>query len=306
VRDVSPESPEERRKHPEAHPHQPGFWGRIGPGSWAFETGRRILVGVYNEGFVHAGNLAYLTLLSVFPFFIIVAAIAQIYGGEASTASAIHAVARTLPASVAGLIETTAQQVLAGRSGGLLWLGAAVGLWTVGSYIETIREILRRAYGTDYGRPFWHYRLLGIGMIVFAVALLLTAFSAQLLLTTIEEVVVRFVPRFGWVADTIAETRFIPLLAIFFGSYLLFWTLAPGRYRKWRYVRWPGALLTTLWWWASVALLPRTLELFGGYALTYGGLAGVMVALLFFYLVGYGLVIGAHVNAALVDSEGRH
>ena len=46
-------------------------------------------------------------------------------------------------------------------------------------------------------------------------------------------------------------------------------------------------------------LLPVILGLFGGYNLTYGSLAGVIVALLFFYIIGLGLVIGAQLNAAL-------
>ncbi len=49
-------------------------------------------------------------------------------------------------------------------------------------------------------------------------------------------------------------------------------------------------------------MLPRTLSLLGGYDRTYGSLAGVIVSLLFFWLVGFGLVIGAQLNAALADS----
>ena len=48
--------------------------------------------------------------------------------------------------------------------------------------------------------------------------------------------------------------------------------------------------------------LPRVLGLLGGYDLTYGGLAGTIIALFFFWLVGFGLVIGAHLNAALAET----
>ena len=47
---------------------------------------------------------------------------------------------------------------------------------------------------------------------------------------------------------------------------------------------------------------PKVLGLLGGYDLTYGGLAGVIITLLFFYLVGLGLVFGAHLNAALAEA----
>lgn len=303
MRDISPESPEARRQHPDGHPHRQGFWGHLGPGSRPFETTRRVAVGVYNEGFVHAGNLAYLTLLSLFPFFIIVAAVAQFIGGPAETARAIQSITATLPPSVASLVASTATEVVSLRTGPLLWLGAAIGLWTVGSFIETIREILRRAYGTDYSRSFWHYRLIGIAMIMAAVILLLAAFSAQLALTAADELLARFVPAADSVTDRIGQTRFVPLIVTFLANYLLFWTLTPSRYRGRRYPKWPGAVFTTAWWFASLTLLPRVIEQFGGYTLTYGSLAGVMVALLFFWLVGYGLVIGAHLNAALANPE---
>jgi membrane protein len=72
-----------------------------------------------------------------------------------------------------------------------------------------------------------------------------------------------------------------PGLALFGTVYALFYALTPKRYRKWGCRKWPGALLVTLWWMATVELLPAALGLFGGYSLTYGSLAGVTVVLLF-------------------------
>ena len=48
-------------------------------------------------------------------------------------------------------------------------------------------------------------------------------------------------------------------------------------------------------------MLPFALGIFGGYNLTYGSLAGVMIALIFFFVVGLGVVIGAELNDALAD-----
>ena len=45
------------------------------------------------------------------------------------------------------------------------------------------------------------------------------------------------------------------------------------------------------------------LRQFFTYDLTYGSLAGSMVTLLFFWLVGLGLVIGAELNAALALTQ---
>jgi membrane protein len=303
VRDISPESPEERRKHPHAPAPAVGWRHYLGPGSSAFEVLRRTFVGVYNDGFIHAGNLAYLTLLTLFPFFIVIAAITQLIGKTEENMAAISALLVALPPSVAVLVEATAREVLTARTGPFLWFGALVGLWTVSSFIETIREILRRAYGTDYTRPFWQNRLIGIAIVFASVALLMTAFSAQILLTAGEELIVRFVPAADRAAHWLGSTRFIPVIATFIAIFLMLWTLTPTQYRAWAYPKWPGAAFATAWWYGALTQLPRAIEALGGYALTYGGLAGVMIALLFFWLVGYGLVIGAHFNAALADSS---
>ena len=64
-------------------------------------------------------------------------------------------------------------------------------------------------------------------------------------------------------------------------------------------------MIATLWWLVTVELLPNVIGLFGGYQLTYGSLAGGMVALIFFFVVGLGVVAGAELNAALVEPGGK-
>ena len=63
-----------------------------------------------------------------------------------------------MPPDVASTLRAPIDEVLTARTGPLLWLGAIVGLWTAASFIETIRDILRRAYGVKYCAPFWEYR----------------------------------------------------------------------------------------------------------------------------------------------------
>ncbi|MBW4330076.1 YihY/virulence factor BrkB family protein [Stakelama sp. CBK3Z-3] len=297
--DVSPESPEARRK---------GLGGRIhrrlddlGISDRAVEVTKRVVIGVWNDGFMHAGNLAYLSLLTLFPFFIVAAAIAQLVGQTGDGLNALNAFLRTVPPDVASVLQKPISDVLAARSGALLWLGALVGLWTTASFIETVRSILRRAYGTSSSRPFWEDRLGSIGLIIASVVLVMAAFSFQVVLTGVEQFILRVLPfATGW-AQAVSLTRIAPGIALFGALYMLFYTLTPGRYRRSHCPKWPGPLFTTIWWLSVTALLPVTISQLGGYDLTYGSLAGVMIALIFFYIVGLGLVIGAELNAALAE-----
>lgn len=295
---VTDQSPEARRRRPfEQH------LNHMRPGGRIYVVVRRAVIGVYTDGFIHAGNIAYLALLTMFPFFIVMAALAQLFGRTPDVQHAVYGFLMTVPRSVRELIAQPIHDVLAANNKGtLLWLGAVVGLWTVGSFIETIRDILHRAYGTRPSRGFWRYRAGSIAIIVVSVILTMSAFSAQVVLTGIEQFIWRLLPVAAGLQPLINLSRVAPLLMLIAALYAMFATLTPSRYRYADCPKWPGALFTALWWMAVTMLLPVVVGAFGGYGRTYGSLAGVIVTLLFFWLVGLGLVFGAHLNAALAET----
>ena len=306
MKDFSPQSPEARRKRLAKMTAAFGrdVAERLKPGSQPFEVAKRVAVGVYNDGFIHAGNLAFLTLCALFPFFIVAAAVAQLFGQGEDGARAVATILSQLPPDVAGTLREPVSEVLTARTGPLLWFGALVGVWTAASLIETIRDILRRAYGVQFCAPFWEYRLGSIAMIVASVLLMMFAFAATVLLRSVQAAVEAWLPFADDVGGLINVYRVIPGAALFGTVYSLFLVLTPARYRKRGCRKWPGALLITLWWVGTVEVLPEAIGLVGGYELTYGSLASVMVALLFFFLIGLGVVAGAELNAALAEVHG--
>ena len=275
---------------------------KLKPRLTPWEVIKRIAIGVYNDGFIHAGNLAYLSIVALFPFFIVAAAVAHLLGQSQDAMLTVTNVLHRLPPAVAATLREPIQEVLTVRTGSLLWLGALVGLWTATSFIETIRDILRRAYGVKFCAPFWEYRLGSMLVILGAVMLLMLAFAASAALTIAHHLIITWFPFAQGVANTLGLYRLVPAATLFFTFYVLFYALTPSRYRKNRCRKWPGALFITTWWLVTVEILPFVLSLFGGYSRTYGSLAGVMIALIFFFVVGLGVVIGAELNAALAES----
>ena len=274
---------------------------KVKPGSYAFEVFKRAALGTFNDGFIHAGNLAYLALMTLFPFFIVAAGIASLLGQSSETQRAVGSFLHVLPPDVSDILRKPISDVLAARTGSLLWLGALVGLWTVGGFIETIRDIFRRAYGTTSTAPFWKSRLGSSFVIVASVVLALLSFLVQGVLTAAEQFIYRLLPFAENAAGWVGLSRIIPGCVMFGALYMLFYSVTPSKYRYTSARKWPGALFTTIWWVTITALLPLVLAQLGGYDLTYGSLAGVIVALLFFWLVGLGIVFGAQLNAALAE-----
>src|SRR6476646_3049132 len=304
MRDVSPQSPESRRTRLASMRAAFGteVEEKFKPRLTAWEVAKRVAIGVYTDGFIHAGNLAYLSIVALFPFFIVAAAVAHLLGQSQDAMLTVTNVLRRLPPAVAATLREPVLEVLTIRTGNLLWLGAIVGLWTATSFIETIRDILRRAYGVKYCAPFWEYRLGSMLVILGAVVLLMLAFAASAALTIAHHLIVEWFPLAQGIATTLGISRLVPAVTLFATFYALFYALTPARYRMHDCRKWPGALFITAWWLATVEVLPSALSLFGGYSRTYGSLAGVMIALIFFFVVGLGVVIGAELNAALAES----
>lgn len=294
-------SPEARRKRAEARIRDGQPLRRPEPRTWGWTTLKRVAEGVYAEGFIHAGNLAFMSLLALFPFFIVLAALAQGLGRTEDGLQAVSLFLENVPPSVASALEEPIASVLSARTGYLLWIGAAIGLWTTASFIETIREILRRSYGTPYGRPFYEYRLFSLGLIILSVALALLAFALQFVMTGVEQFIYQVLPFLEEYRVLVSLSRVVPAVAIFLGFFLVFWSLTPREYRSRRYPKWPGALLVTVWWLGTTALMPVVLANVISYDLTYGSLAGFMLSMMFFFVIGFGVVVGAHLNAALAE-----
>jgi len=261
----------------------------------------RTAVGVYTDGFTFAGNFAYLALLAVFSFFIVAATIAGSFGQTAVGVDVVEAFLRTVPPSVARALHDPISDAMVARTGPLLWLSAAVGLWTTTSLIESIREILHRAYGVQAQRAFWEYRLSSIALIIFSVFFAMFALSAQFMLAGVTEFLGAYFPQIETDSLWVSLSSALPFLVLFITLYLLFRLLTPRQYRPRTYPKWPGAVFISGWWLLITGLLPLFLKYAANYQLTYGSLAGVMITLIFFYLVGLGMVIGSELNAALAE-----
>ncbi len=266
-------------------------------------TAWRILERSFDEGSVHAGNLAYLSLTTLFSVTVIVATIAGSLGRGPDGLRALNQFLAAVPPDVAKLLGKPIASLVEHRShSGILTFGIVVGLWSAASYIETIREIIRNAYGTIEAEPFWRRRLASTGGIVAAVLLILIAFALQFVFTGAQTFVARLLPLAPEAGRWIGIGRIAQALILFGALHVLFTLLTPIKYRK-CCPEWPGALLTTLVWIGATALLPAIITRFANYQLTYGSLAGVMISLLFFYVVGLGLVTGANLNATLAGAE---
>ena len=134
-----------------------------------------------DDGWAIASHIALSILMSVFPFLIVVTAIAGLIG----SVNLANEVARLLfaawPQEVAGPLATEIHHVLTTPHSGLVTIGAVFAVYFSSSGVESLRIGLNRAYGLREQRSFWLLRLESIGFVLLsAIALLVLAFLVVL------------------------------------------------------------------------------------------------------------------------------
>src|SRR4029078_2329045 len=114
MRDHSPLSPEERRKRLATMRAAFGtdVEEKLKPRLTPWEVVKRVAIVVYSDGFIHAGNLAYLSIVALFPFFIVAAAVAHLLGQGQDAMLTVTNVLRRLPPDVASDLRAPVAQVL--------------------------------------------------------------------------------------------------------------------------------------------------------------------------------------------------
>lgn len=265
------------------------------------------------EGQIHAGHLAYLGILTLFPLAILVMAVTSAFGETATGRQMIEALLSLLPAPLADLFRPALVEVLHARHGWLLAAGGVVALFSVTSYVEALRDLSFRAFRLPVGHGFLKRRLQSLAGTLIAILLgagvLLLQWMAVLLVRVTKQLLRLSLGLPDWVEQTMRLdflyrlTAWLTPLLLFLALWALLKLLTPPQHKA--DASWPGALVATLGWLAgSAAAAPGFVALFR-LGLTYGALSGFVLALLFFYFVGLALVLGVELNAALAASPSR-
>ncbi|WP_207765765.1 YhjD/YihY/BrkB family envelope integrity protein [Pleomorphomonas carboxyditropha] len=256
------------------------------------------------DGWAIASHVALSALMAIFPFLIFLTAIAAFFDLSSLSATVVALIFESVPASIAAPIAGEVKNVLLVPRGDLLTIGVALALWFASSGVEAMRVGLNRAYGMIEDRNFILLRLQSIGFVLLGTLTFLTIAFLVVLAPVAWKGLVHLVPAIEAFAWSLTLLRF-GLTLVIAGAGLLashLW-LPAGRRRITEIL--PGVGLTLAAWIAGAYGFSLYLADFANYASTYAGLAGVMTAIIFLYLMALILLYGATLNAALVERRRR-
>ena len=251
-----------------------------------------------DDGFAMASHVALSGLLAVFPLLIFIASLAAFFGmtGAADTASDL--IFDAWPESVAAPVAGEIHNVLTVRRGDLLTFGAIAALWFSSNGVEALRTALNRAYRQQEQRSFILLRLQSLALVLLGAAILLAYTFLVVLAPLALETLKTYVPKIESFLLSINLARFTlagSLLVI--GLFITHWLLPAGK-RSFNDL-WPGVLATLIMWIVAGSVFGAYLASFANYVSTYGGLAGIMTAMIFLYICALVFILGGELNAAI-------
>lgn len=246
-----------------------------------------------------AAALAYYLFLAIPAAMLLAVGVFGLLAGPGAVDTLVERLGTVTPSEATTLVRESLDRLVAnqGGSAALVSVGALLALWTSTGAMTALMRALNRAYDRDETRGFVRQRLTALGM----VALTVLAFALVLGLLVLGPHLA------GWAGDAAGlETLvgwvwwtaqwpilLLGLLAAFAG--ILY--LGPNvDHPRWRFLT-PGAALAVVIWLATSGLFAAYASMFGSYNKTWGTAAGVVVTLIWLWLSGLALLVGAEVNA---------
>lgn len=162
---------------------------------------------------------------------------------------------------------------------------------------RTVRDSIK-TYDITEERPWWRVRLTAIALTVGLALFILTSIALVVAGPTVAE---RLATRmhleeaFKWTWWILQWPVVLTLVATGIGIVYYF---APDAEQEWVWIT-PGSILATVVWLVVSLCLKLYITQFATYNETYGTIGGVIVLLLWFWLSGLAILVGAEFNAEI-------
>lgn len=245
-----------------------------------------------------AAQLAYYFFLALFPAILCVLAIASFFPLHNFTDEMVVTLGRFAPAEMVTLIREQMVRIAEGNDGGLLSIGLLGAVWSSSAAMVSVVGAVNRAYEIEEGRPWWKVRLTAILLTIGLAIFIVVAFTLVIAGPQIADALAaRFSMGvvFVWTWNIVQWPVAFALVVTGIG---LIYYFAPDADQDWVWIT-PGSLVATaLWMLGSLAFRFYVVN-FANYEATYGAVAGVILLLLWFYLSGLVLILGAEVCAEI-------
>ncbi len=251
-----------------------------------------------------AAALAYYFLFALFPALLFLTVLLGLLPIPNLMDRLMDYISQTMPGDAASIIEKTLNEIMAGAGGGLLSIGVLGALWAGSNGMASIMSALNVAYDVKETRPWWKAKLLALGLTLGFSLFILSALVLLVFGPKIGETVAGWIG-LGAVFTLVWYIVSIPIVMVLVATGIgLVYYLAPAVEQRWRWVT-PGSAVALVLWLIASSGLRFYVTSFANYNATYGSIGGVILLMLWLYLSGMALLLGAEVNSEIEHAAAR-
>jgi membrane protein len=268
------------------------------PLSWA-QLLKRTAIGAFNDDVLSlAAQQAYYFFFALFPALLALISIASFFPVHNLVDEVVKMIGRVAPPDVITIVTEQLRKISESNAGGLLTFAFLFTLWSSSAAVLSMCTTLNAAYGITEGRPWWKVRLTALGLTVALSIFILISMTLVVAGPTMATAIADSVglgAAFEWTWK-IVQWPFVFLLVA--TAIALLYYYAPDAEQEFVWIT-PGSVVATALWVTISLGFKYYIANFGSYNETYGAIGGVMVLLLWFYLSGLAILLGAELNAEI-------
>ncbi|WP_258804638.1 YihY/virulence factor BrkB family protein [Pseudarthrobacter sp. NS4] len=248
-----------------------------------------------------AAALTYFAVLSLFPALLAIVSLIGLFGDPQRTTTALLEIVRGFaPAETANTLSGPVSELASAPAAGLtLVLGLATALWSASGYVSAFGRAMNRVYEVDEGRRF--VKLRGTMLVVTLLAVVIVTILAGMLVLSgpVAEAVGGLIGLSGvflaiW--DIVKWPVMVGLIIVIIA--VLYYATPNVKQPKFRWMSMGSGIALFVFLLASVGF-GFYVGNFGNYNRTYGALGGVIVMLLWLWILNMSLLFGAEFDAEM-------
>lgn len=244
--------------------------------------------------------LTYYLLFAIFPLLIFISTLLGLL--ELDIAYITSVLEPLFPADVLSVVRSYLEYVSANPSRQLLWFSLVFSIWFPMRASGCLMHSLRKAFGRSAPESLWRSQL----RILLFTVWLIVVIAVTLCLVVVGRTVLEFVGRFVSVTEAFitawSSLRFVVLALVMVVTLVVLYMLSQGQRRPLREVL-PGVASSLAAWMVLSMAFSYYVEHVGQYSVLYGSIATVIVVLLWLYMSGQVLILGAEFSAALTEAK---
>lgn len=261
----------------------------------------KIFTSQLNEKHVsaYAAKTAYFIMLSFIPCMMLLFTLIQFTSLHKSDVLSLFV--GVVPSSIDPLIISIVDEIY-GKSSTVISISAIVVLWTAGKGVTAIIQGLNSVFDVKETRNYLMLRVYGAFYTILMILAILLLLILVVFGNKIQALLIVRIPLIGNITGAILRNRYVISVLVLALLFAVIYHFMPNTKIRFKF-QIPGAAFTAVSWSVFSFGFSLYVDYFSNMSNMYGSLTTLIIVMLWLYMCMYIMLIGAEINAMLMEKK---